>query len=117
MIANRTRGTVLCRSLETARSPGARARGLMFRSQLEGGLLFVFDRSCRPGIWTFGMLIPIDILWLDSGGRVVKARRNAKPWRYLGFPRKKARFVLELPAGTLEKSLTREGDALSIPRR
>jgi len=115
VIRNLTRRTILCSRIEVARTPFQKARGLMFRSSLKGGMLFVFEKEGKPGIWTFGMFMPIDIAWLSSTRRVVTIKENAQPWRFLGYPRKKAKMVLELPAGTLKKTRTREGDILSIP--
>jgi len=117
MIINRTRNTVLCRKLETANSVFKKANGLMFRRSLKGGFLMRFERDSKPGIWTFGMFFPIDIAWIDSRGRVVKAKENAKPWRFLGYPKKPARAVLELNAGTLKKTKTRVGDTIRIYKR
>jgi len=114
MIANKTRKTVLCKKVELAASHFSKARGLMFRTSLNGGMLFVFDKESRASIWTFGMFMPIDIVWIGSKNRVVDMKENALPWRYLGWPKKKAKMVLELKSGTLKKTGTRRGDLLEI---
>ena len=103
---------MLCRKVEIASSPGAKARGLMFRSRLEGGMLFPMEKEKTLDIWMFGMRFAIDIVWIDSSGRIVKVKENAKPWRFLGWA--KAKNVLELPAGTLRKTGTKKGDLLKV---
>ncbi|MBI4020826.1 MAG: DUF192 domain-containing protein [Candidatus Aenigmarchaeota archaeon] len=112
MIRNRTRGTTLCTAVEVASSPFQRALGLMFRSSLEGGMLFSFGRGAPAGMWTAGMRIPIDILWLDHDRRIIRIKERALPWRFMGGCT--AWYVLELPAGTVQKTRTRVGDLLSF---
>lgn len=67
-------------------------------------------------IHTFFMRIPIDALFLDAHGAVVKVFPALPPWRLTGiYP--KVRSVLELPAGTLRASGTAEGDEIVFERR
>ncbi|MBI4181555.1 MAG: DUF192 domain-containing protein [Candidatus Aenigmarchaeota archaeon] len=105
----------LCEALEVARTPAQRARGLMFRSSLQGGLLFRFPAAGRHRFWTVGMRFPIDILWLDPAGRVVHLKEHAQPWRFAGGPPAPASQVLELPAGRIASSGTRVGHILALP--
>jgi uncharacterized membrane protein (UPF0127 family) len=86
--------------------------GLMFRRKIKGGFLMVFERERKVSIWTAGMLLPIDIAWIGSGGKILAAKENAKPWRFLASHR--ARSVLELKAGTLKKTGTKKGDFLEF---
>lgn len=115
-ITNRTRNTVLSTTTELALSPHQKAKGLMFRRSLNGGLLFVEEKPTKTSIWTVGMLIPIDILWIDEHHKVIKVKEEAKPWRYLGYPPTKAKMVLEVRAGTVKKTRTRVGDQLGITK-
>jgi uncharacterized protein len=57
------------------------------------------------------MRIPIDVAFLDADGRIVKQLSAVPPWRATAIYRK-ARSVLELPAGVLLASGTQEGDRL-----
>ncbi len=116
MLLNVTRNTVLCRKIEVTSSLLGRVRGLMFRSPPRGGFLMDFGGEAAAGIWTFGMLYPIDILWIDSGWKVVGMKENANPFRYLGYPVKPARFVLETRSGVVRKARTRAGDELRLIR-
>jgi uncharacterized protein len=76
--------------------------GLMFREALppDGGMLFRFDRSARHEFWMKNTLVPLDLLFLGEGGRVVNVIEQAAP-RTLA-PRPSAgpvREVLEVPGG------------------
>jgi uncharacterized membrane protein (UPF0127 family) len=62
------------------------------------------------------MRIPIDVAFLDEGQVVVKAVGAIPPWRVTSIYRR-ARSVLELPAGTLSASGTVEGDRLTFESR
>jgi uncharacterized protein len=87
----------------------SRLRGLMGRSNLapgEGLLL----RPCRA-VHMMGMRFPLDIAFLDTNGTVVAAYPNLRPGARTGWHRQ-ADGALELPAGTLAASGTREGDQI-----
>ena len=83
-----------------------RSVGLIGRRRLEPGegLHLV---PCRA-IHTFFMQMAIDAAFLDEHGVVVKLFSALPPWRVTRSYRK-ASSALELPAGTLERSGTREG--------
>jgi hypothetical protein len=68
-------------ALEVANSEPLRARGLSDRSSLSdnNGMLFVFDRQdIQPSFWMKGMLIPLDIVWINNGS-IVKIDKNVQP--------------------------------------
>lgn len=92
----------------------ARLRGLLGRAALPRGEALLIG-SCNS-IHTFFMKFPIDVLFLDRGGRVVRAIPRLGPWRatrvYL-----KADRVLELWAGALEESGTQAGDQIELRPR
>jgi uncharacterized membrane protein (UPF0127 family) len=122
MIKNITRGTVLCRTCEAADSSWKRAIGLMFRKSMPRGhgLLMTFERPSRPGIWMFGMRFPIDIVFIGPDRRVVHTVQGARPlgfgwrtWR-IYMPPRDCTHVLELPAGTVRETGTRQGDVLEF---
>jgi uncharacterized membrane protein (UPF0127 family) len=86
-----------------------RLTGYMFRNSPHvPGILFF---PCNSIQTTF-MKFPLDLAFLDNNNRVVKVRRNMKPWRMtpLYF---KAKKTLELPAGILPSEL-KEGDVLEV---
>jgi uncharacterized membrane protein (UPF0127 family) len=63
-------------------------------------------------VHTFFMRYPIDALFLDGQG-VVVSQQTLKPWRISGWNRR-ADGVLELPAGTLDRTKTEIGDKITF---
>jgi uncharacterized membrane protein (UPF0127 family) len=58
------------------------------------------------------MSFDLDVLFLDEKGKVLKVVESLAPWKWTKkVP--EARYVLEVPAGTVESSGTRVGDELS----
>ena len=59
----------------------------------------------------FFMRFPIDAVFLDARGRVVRVAANLRPWR-LATAARGARDTLELPAGAAARAGTQAGDEL-----
>lgn len=121
MIRNMTRSTVLCRHTEVAATAWRKAIGLMGRKRLgNSGLLMVFSKEGRPGIWMLGMRFPIDLVFLDRRKRVVDIRKNIQPIGFhpktwmIYYPKRPARYVIELPAGTVKRTATARGDKIIV---
>lgn len=105
---NVTKETVLADHAGVATTPAARNRGLLKHTSLEpGDGLWI---SPTQAIHMFFMKFALDIVYLDRKLRVVKTRRNLKPWRISGSW--KAHSVLELPVGVIDSSRTEPGDQL-----
>ncbi len=113
---NRTRGTILCERLEKAVTSLERSRGLLGRKSLEpgAGMLFIAGRL-TPFLWMHMcfMRFPIDIVFLDRNGKVLKINHRLRPWRFssLVFG---ARQALELVAGSAARSGTQLGDQIVL---
>ena len=104
-------GTVIANQVEEALSFAARTRGLLGRSKLEAnqGMLF---RGCSS-IHMFGMLISLDVVFLDHEDRVVKVVRQLKPWQ-IAAGGHGAKHVIELAAGVLPADRPVIGERLVI---
>ena len=65
-------GTVSVK-IETASTPEQKTIGLMYRKFLEknSGMLFVFDKEEPKTFWMKNTLIPIDIIFISSGKKIV----------------------------------------------
>ena len=110
-IINISKGTVLAAECMQADSFIKRFRGLMLKPCLpEGRGLLI--KPCSS-IHMFFMRFPIDVLFLDKNNMVVYTISNIKPWRISPLIRN-AKSVVELPAGTLQKSRTEAGDMISM---
>jgi uncharacterized membrane protein (UPF0127 family) len=105
-------GSVVAEPLEVARNFFARGLGLMFRSRLpeNGGLLI---HGCN-GIHMMFMRFPIDAVFVDKKGRVVKTYRRLRPWIGLVPFVWRADKVAELPAGAIDRHAIRKGDQLLV---
>jgi len=110
-VFNVTRSAELASRAGKATGPVSRGIGLMGRSGLEtdGGLII---EPCKS-VTTFFMRFPIDVLFVDRQNRVCHLIPRMRPWRGSRFVRE-ARFVIELPAGSAERTGTAIGDELSI---
>lgn len=109
-IINVTRGTVLAEQGETARSFGARLKGLLMTETLHGGQGLLI-KPCNS-IHTIGMSYSIDILFVNSRDRVIKVAANIKPYRAVTCMH--SAYVVELPAGALARTGTQIGDKVEI---
>lgn len=111
-IRNLTRGTTLAEQAGLAATSRERRRGLLGRDWLaDGEGLWIVP--CEA-IHTFGMKFPIDVVFLSRSFRVVKLRENLPPRRIAVCLC--AHSVLELPAGTVQRTGTETGDQLSLGR-
>jgi uncharacterized protein len=109
-VSNITRRSVLADRAERAGTFWQRLKGLLGRSQLYPGEGLHLT-PCRS-IHTFFMRFPIDVVFLDERGTVLRISSAVAPWR--GLVCTEAKSALELPAGTAEASGTRTSDELSF---
>src|SRR5438094_3921431 len=105
-------GTVVAQPLEVASNFFARGVGLMGRGGLpeNGGLLIL---GCN-GIHMMFMRFPIDAVFVDKKGVVVKTYERLLPWIGMVPFVWRADKVAELPAGTIRRHLIRPGDQLLV---
>jgi uncharacterized membrane protein (UPF0127 family) len=109
-LVNRTRALVLAERVEPAFDSMTRRRGLLGRTTLPHDTTLAIAPS--NAIHTFGMRFPIDVLFVNRSGTVVKrvldlpARRAAAALR--------AFAVLEFGAGHPVVRETRVGDQLAL---
>ena len=77
-----------------------------------GGLLMKFDGDGTWGIWMKDMKIPLDIVWLNKDKKIVYLVKNAHPSTSTDVvysPKEPARYVLELPIGSIDKAGLKKG--------
>lgn len=75
-------------------------------------LILAFPRNNTWGIWMKDMKVSIDIIWLDSDKKVIEIVKKALPdggATTVFTPKKDARYVIELSAGTAEAKAIRVG--------
>jgi len=111
--------------VEIARTPAQRARGLMFRTDLpkNSGMLFIFETEALHGFWMANTKIPLDIVWIDSTGKIVDISKNTPPCTQTGNlqaicktykPKIPALYVLELNGGWTNENELKIGDNVTF---
>jgi len=108
-------------SISLADNEATRTQGLSGTTYLapQNGMLFVFDEVGYHGIWMKDMNYALDILWLDEQRAIVHMDENVMPESYatrqIFRPQQPARFVLELPAGSVAQFDLAVGQVATIP--
>jgi uncharacterized membrane protein (UPF0127 family) len=103
------RGTVLGGRVQVADRWWLRLRGLLGRAGLADGEGLLIE-PCRA-VHMAGMKFPIDVAFLSRDGDVVALYSDLAPGARTAWHRG-ARSALELPAGTLAATGTRQGDVI-----
>lgn len=105
-------------NVQVAATARDRAKGLAGQRELapKAGMLFVLDAYAPSCFWMKGMLIPVDMVWLDHSRRVVDIKERADP---ASFPQRycsggPAKYVVELSAGEVQKSGIAIGERLQF---
>lgn len=106
---NETRAVMLSENVKVADTFLARGRGLLGTDDPGGGLLL---RPCGS-VHTWFMRYPIDVIFLDGSGVVLRALGSLPPWRMAPSVRG-AKAVLELRAGTVKATGTAPGDTIRL---
>ncbi len=105
-------GSVVAERVHRARSLSERARGLLRRPPLGPGEALVIEPT--RSVHTFGMRYSIDVCFCDREWLVLHVVTSLRPRRITRWVRR-ARYVLEAPAGALEGLDL--GDQLSLSER
>jgi len=104
--------------VSVADEPSERERGLMFVQRLpaDEGMLFVFETAGEVGFWMRNTLIPLDMIFIDQTGRVVRVHHGAIPHDetpiWSGAP---VTGVLEVIGGEAGRAGVEAGDLIRSP--
>ncbi len=111
ILRNVETGTILAHHVQRAGSLWARTVGLLGQGELaaDEGMWLV---PCN-GVHTVGMRFALDVLTLDTEGRVVSLQTDVPPNRFCR-PVRGGRSVVELTAGTLQTHGVQVGDRLEL---
>jgi hypothetical protein len=110
-VFNRTRETFLCLSAvaaEELRTPSPEIPG--FRKVARDDGIWLMPSL---GIYTVGTLVPVDLVYLDRGNRVVELVEHLDPLQIVPV-RCRCASVLKVRTRTVYSSRTRVGDELLI---
>ena len=75
--------------------------GLMFTRKADRVLVFRFENEKKVALHMFFVFYPIDVVYLNSDKKIVELKPYLRPFSVY-FPKNKARYVLELPAGYIQ---------------
>lgn len=109
--------------VDVAELPADQARGLGGRKALlpDEGMVFVYRERHEPSFWMHGMVIPIDMLWIDTD-RIVYIVHRAPPPKPgtpdaalpIYTPTAPANLVLEIAAGRARELGLKVGDKVQF---
>jgi uncharacterized membrane protein (UPF0127 family) len=110
-VFNQTQAVSLISQGRVADTFWLRLRGLLGAAPLQEGegLILVGEKS----IHTFFMGFPIDVLYVDQTGKVIRADAEVVPYR-IGPLVIRSAYVLELPSGAIASTGTQVGDQLKF---
>ena len=89
-------------SVDIADDPAERSQGLMFVDDMprSHGMLFVYPDARPVAFWMKNTLIPLDIIFADAQGRVIRVHENAVPHDETALPGGgDVQYVLEINGG------------------
>ena len=114
VIRNLENGRRLCEHFSIADTSLSRALGFMFRRPCNHTLVFLFPAPVRVCLHMWFVFGAIDVLILDSGGRVAALKSRFRPWT-VWCPGVRASVIIELPVGTIARTGTRLGHRIAVP--
>jgi len=100
-------------TVEVVDTPEDRARGLMFRREMDpnSGMLFDFQVSEPVHFWMKNTYLSLDMIFIREDGVVDGIAKNTIPLSTRTVPSKRpVRFVLEVIAGTADRIGLKPGD-------
>lgn len=109
--------------LEVADDAQSRRQGLMGRNELPAGtgMLFDFPPGITPVIWMRNMHIPLDLVYLNEQAQITHLFEGVPPCESMPCALYRAdrplRFVIEVPAGTIEQLDLQVGQSVDISGR
>ena len=109
LVCTRTQ-RVIADDVEVARTREERNKGLLGRASLAASAALVLE-PCFS-VHTAFMQFPIDVVFVARDGRAIKIVERLQPWRLAASL--KARSVIELPSGAVERLGIQVGDSMSL---
>jgi len=104
--------------VEVAETPEQMVQGLMFRRSLapDAGMLFDYKQPTAATMWMRNTLIPLDMLFVDTQGKIVNIQQRAVPQSdNVIAAAAPVRAVIELNGGTAERLSIAPGDQVVHP--
>lgn len=99
---------------EVADSTESRARGLMFRTEMNAnqGMLFIFDRLGVQCFWMKNTFIPLTAAFLDDQGKIINMADMTPETETSHCSKQPVRYVLEMNQGWFESRGIKAGQTV-----
>jgi uncharacterized protein len=100
-----------------ADTPEKRSLGLMDVRRMpdDKGMLFIFEREEPLSFWMANTPLPLDIIFVNRAGRIVRIHHNAQPYSERQFASESpAMYVVEVNAGFCINNDITEGHSIRI---
>ena len=112
-IRNTSRNSILGNKIRLCDTALSKFIGLMFSKKSDTSLIFEFNHEKIVPLHMVFVFYPIDVLFLNKEKVVVELKENFKPFTFY-TPKKKSKYVIELPNNTIKNTRTEIGDRISF---
>lgn len=105
--------------VEVARTPQQQQTGMMNRNSLapDRGMLFPYNTPQTVSFWMKNTLIPLDLIFIAPGGKILRIEENAVPYSLDQIPSGgPIEAVLELAGGRSAELKLKPGDQVDWQR-
>jgi uncharacterized membrane protein (UPF0127 family) len=104
-------------TVELARTPAERSRGLSLRNELpeDGGMLFVYPEETESAFWMKDTFIPLSIAFIAEGGAILDIQAMEPLSVELHRPPGPFRYGLEVNQGWFGRNGFEVGDRVDVP--
>ncbi|HNQ67330.1 MAG TPA: DUF192 domain-containing protein [Bacteroidales bacterium] len=116
-LQNETNKELFKIDLEIASTDEERARGLMFRPEMEEnqGMIFLFYKDEIQSFYMRNTIISLDIIYVNSDKEIVDIYKNTNILDDTSLPSKApAMYVVEINGGLCDKYQIKEGDLIQF---
>lgn len=106
-------------TIQIADNNDERAEGLMWRRYMpeDEGMLFIFDDQTILTFWMKNTYIPLDMVFANKNGEIVRIHRNATPFSEASISSEKpAQYVVEVNGGFCARYGIKVGDKIEFER-
>ena len=112
MLINKTKKTILAEDYKICKTFLSKTLGLMLSFKPKT-LLFIWKKEKIRNIHMILVFFPIDVLWLDKNKKVIDVRGKIMPF-LITNTNKPAKYIIELPEGTIKKTKTNKKDSIEF---
>ncbi len=106
-------------TVEIARTPEQQQMGMMNRNSVapDRGMVFPYDPPQEVAFWMKNTLIPLDLIFIAPGGKILRIEENAVPYSLDQIPSGgPVEAVLEIAGGRSAELKLKAGDQVDWQR-